>query len=235
MRLDKFLADTTELTRSLAGKAIRQKRVFVNGEQASSGAQQISEQDHISLDGETLKLQTGFRYLLLNKPQGYVCANSDSLHPLVFDLLKNKNNKKELHTVGRLDIDTTGLLLITDDGQFSHKLTSPKHKVEKTYRATLAEPLRADAEILLAQGILLDDEDKPTLPAQLIRLSATEVKIIICEGRYHQVKRMFAALGNAVIKLHREQFGALNLNDLNLIEGQYRELTPAELALLMRS
>lgn len=229
MRLDKFLADTTDLTRSLATKAVKQKRVQVNGEAPKSAAIKISAADRITLDGEPLFFPASQRYFVLHKPQGHVCANSDSLHPLVFDLLKGVINKKDLHTIGRLDIDTTGILLITDDGQFSHRLTSPKYKVEKIYRATLAEPLRADAESLLAQGVVLEDDDTPTLPAQLERLTDTEVRLTICEGRYHQVKRMFAALGNSVTALHRERFGALQLSELGLNEGEFRELSEEEL------
>lgn len=229
MRLDKFLADTTALTRSLASKAVKQKRVQVNGELAKSAALKLTKTDAVQLDNELISWPEGLRYFVLHKPQGYVCANSDSLHPLVFDLLKGVINKQDLHTIGRLDLDTTGLLLITDDGQFSHRLTSPKHKIEKTYRAHLAEPLDSDAEALFAQGIMLEDDEKPTLPAKLERISDTEVLLTICEGRYHQVKRMFAALGNLVVKLHRECFGALNLSEMNLNEGEFRQLTAAEL------
>lgn len=235
MRLDKYLADSTELTRSLAGKAIRQKRVLVNGELATSAAQKINENDSVCLDGETLSLNAGFRYFLLNKPQGYVCANSDSLHPLVFDLLTDEINKHLLHTVGRLDIDTTGLLLITDDGQFSHHLTSPRRHQVKVYRAWLAEDLIAEAEARLAEGMLLDDDPKPTLPATLTRINNREVLISIKEGRYHQVKRMFAALGNAVVRLHREQMGGLTLNEQNLASGQYRSLSTQEVATLLNA
>lgn len=234
MRLDKFLADSTELTRSLAGKAIRQKRVLINDELASSGAQQVQANDLVSLDGEVLQLNSGFRYFLLNKPQGYVCANSDSLHPLVFDLLMGEINKHLLHTVGRLDIDTTGLLLITDDGQFSHHLTAPRRHQLKIYRVWLAEDLVADAEARLAAGILLNDDPKPTLPAQLERISAREVLIGIKEGRYHQVKRMFAALGNAVVRLHREQIGMLKLNEQAVPQGMYRPLKSEEVEALLK-
>lgn len=235
LRLDKFLADSTELTRSLAAKAIRAQRVTVNGVLARSAAQKVSTQDHICLDDQPLLLETGLRYFLLHKPPGYVCANRDSLYPLVFDLLTEVSNKQQLHTVGRLDVDTSGLLLITDDGQFSHQLTSPRRHVVKVYRAWLAEPLIAEAEERLAQGLLLDNDPKPTRPAHLQRLSDTEVLISLTEGRYHQVKRMFAALGNAVTQLHRQQFGHLSLDAQALPQGQYRPLTDEEVALLLSS
>lgn len=235
LRLDKFLTSTTDLTRSLAAKAIKQKRVSVNGELAKSAAQKVTPEDNIRLDNEPLLLELGFRYYLLNKPAGFVCANSDSLHPLVFDLLTEEINKQQLHTVGRLDLDTTGLLLITDNGQFSHHLTSPRRKVAKVYRAWLAEPLITEAEEQLAKGIILDDDPKPTLPASLERISEREVLITVYEGRYHQVKRMFAALGNAVEKLHREQLGALKLDEQALPQGKYRPLKTAEVELLLAS
>lgn len=233
MRLDKFLSSTTDLTRSLAARAVRSKRVLINGQPAKSAAQRVSLEDKIQLDDELLTLEAGHRYYLLNKPAGYLCANRDSLHPLVFDLLIDEINKQTLHTVGRLDLDTTGLLLITDDGQFSHHLTSPRRQVSKTYRAWLAEDLILEAEERLANGILLEDDPKPTLPANLQRINDREVLLTVYEGRYHQVKRMFAALGNAVVNLHREQLGSLQLDELALPQGKYRPLEDAEVQALL--
>lgn len=235
MRLDKFIADSTELTRSLAAKAVKQKRVLVNGERPRTASLQVTEEDLITLDGEALSLNTGLRYFVMNKPQGYICANRDSLNPLVFDLLTGITKKQKLHTVGRLDIDTSGLLFITDDGKWSHVLTSPRRLVAKTYRAWLAEDLRSDAEELFKQGIELEDDPTPTLPAELERINDQEVLLTIYEGRYHQIKRMFAALGNAVVKLHRERVGGLTLQQLNVNEGEFRELTDEELDQLLQS
>lgn len=234
LRLDKFLTETTGLTRSLAGKVIKQKRVLVNDQLVTDAAFKVGGNDSVTLDGELLTLERGFRYFLLNKPAGYVCANRDSLHPLVFDLLLDEVNKDKLHTVGRLDLDTTGLLLITDDGQFSHHLTSPRRKQSKVYRAWLAEDLCADAEQQFLEGVLLDNDEKPTLPAQLTRITDREVLLTIHEGRYHQVKRMFAALGNAVEKLHREQLGDLKLDEQALPQGEYRPLETAEIEFLLK-
>lgn len=231
MRLDKFLADTTDLTRSLATKAVKSGRVLVNGVKPKSAAAKVADSDEITLDGERLILQTGYRYILLHKPAGYVCANRGSAHPLVFDLLKGITNRLDMHTVGRLDLDTTGLLLITDDGQWSHHLTSPRHHQPKVYRAWLAEDLCADAEQRCERGILLDDDPVPTKPAQLQRISDREVLLTIHEGRYHQVRRMFAAMGNHVEHLHREQVGEFVL-DPSLPVGEFRDLTEAEIALL---
>ncbi|MAS26252.1 MAG: 16S rRNA pseudouridine(516) synthase RsuA [Oceanospirillaceae bacterium] len=233
MRLDKFLADTTDLTRSLATKAVKSGRVLVNGSKPKSASAKVSDSDEVTLDGEVLTLLSGFRYFVMNKPVGYVCTHRDSTHPLVFDLLDGVVNRMDLHTVGRLDMDTTGLLLITDDGQWSHHLTSPRHHQPKIYRVWLAEPLREDAEAKLEKGIVLEDDPEPTKPAQLERISDREVLLTIHEGRYHQVKRMFAALGNLVEKLHREQMGNMTL-PADLKEGEYRPLTEDEVQLMLQ-
>jgi 16S rRNA pseudouridine516 synthase len=132
---------------------------------------------------------------------------------------------------GRLDIDTTGLVLLTDDGDWSHRITSPRHRCSKTYRAVLAEPLDESAVTRFAEGLLLRNEGKKTLPAELELLSPTEARLTLSEGRYHQVKRMFAALGNRVVALHRERIGAVAL-DAGLQPGQWRELTAQEIAAL---
>ncbi len=227
MRLDKFICDCTGLTRSQVGKLIRQQLVTINGEVCRQSAQHISDDDVIELDGERLAL-IGPRYLMLHKPAGYICSTDDPDHNTVFVLLDEPNLEK-LHTVGRLDLDTTGLLLITDDGQWSHKITSPKHECAKTYRAWLAEPVDDSAIAMFADGVMLRGEKHPTKPAELEIVTPHECLLTIHEGRYHQVKRMFAAIGNKVEKLHRERIGALILDD-SLAEGEYRELTADEVA-----
>lgn len=226
MRLDKFICDCTGLTRSQAGKAVRQGLVKINGEKVKQAACQVSGSDQVMLDDTILQL-IGLRYFVLHKPAGYLCANDDPEHPIVFTLL-DEPLVERLHTVGRLDIDTTGLLLLTDDGQWSHRLTSPKHHVAKTYRVWTADPIAADAVAQFAEGIMLRGEKDATKPAQLDIVGTHEALLTIHEGRYHQVKRMFAALGNKVEQLHRERIGALQLPD-DLAEGEYRELTLVEL------
>lgn len=228
MRLDKFVCDCTGLTRSQAGKLIRQGEILLNGLLCKQPAQQIKDSDVVLLDDELLRL-TGPRYILLHKPAGYVCSTDDPDHNTVFVLLDEPNLDK-LHTVGRLDLDTTGLLLITDDGQWSHKISSPKHECAKTYRAWLADPVEDSAIAQFAEGVMLRGEKTPTKPAQLEIISPTECLLTIHEGRYHQVKRMFAALGNKVIRLHRERVGPLTL-DSSLAEGEYRQLTAEEISL----
>lgn len=228
MRLDKFICDCTGLTRTQAGKSIRQGLVSINGEPVKQAARQVSVTDQVELDGEPLQL-IGPRYIMLHKPAGYVCANDDPEHPIVFTLL-DEPLVERLHTVGRLDLDTTGLLLLTDDGQWSHRLTSPKHHVAKTYRVWTADPIPADAIAQFAAGVMLRGEKEPTKPAQLELVATHEALLTIHEGRYHQVKRMFAAIGNKVERLHRERIGALQL-PADLAEGEYRALTDYELSL----
>jgi len=230
MRLDKFICDCTGLTRSQAGKSIRQGLVSINGEPVKQAARQVSVTDQVELDGEPLQL-IGPRYIMLHKPAGYVCANDDPEHPIVFTLL-DEPLVERLHTVGRLDLDTTGLLLLTDDGQWSHRLSSPKHHVAKTYRVWTADPIPAEAVAQFATGVMLRGEKEPTKPAQLELVATHEALLTIHEGRYHQVKRMFAAIGNKVERLHRERIGALQL-PADLAEGEYRHLVAEEISLLV--
>ncbi len=227
MRLDKFICDCTGLTRSQAGKLIRQSLVTVNGVTVKQPALQLKPEDKVCLDDEELQLM-GPRYIMLHKPAGYVCSTDDPDHNTVFTLLDEPLTER-LHTVGRLDLDTTGLVLITDDGQWSHKISSPKHHCAKTYRVWLADPVPDSAIALFAEGVMLRGEKTLTKPAQLQIIEPQQVLLTIHEGRYHQVKRMFAAIGNKVEQLHREQIGALVLED-SLAEGEYRFLTPEEVA-----
>lgn len=227
MRLDKFICECTGLSRSQVGKLIRQQAVTVQGSICRQPAQHLQPTDVVCLDGEPL-VRTGPRYFMLHKPAGYVCSTDDPDHNTVFVLLDEPAVEK-LHPVGRLDLDTTGLLLITDDGQWSHKISSPKHECAKTYRAWLADPVDASAIGLFAEGVMLRGEKTATKPAELTIVNPTECLLTIHEGRYHQVKRMFAALGNKVVQLHREQVGALTL-DPSLAPGEYRRLTDEEMA-----
>lgn len=235
MRLDKYLCECTDLSRSLATRALKNKHVQVNGQIVKSGSLHIEVgKDQVCLDEQPLLLHQGFRYYMMHKPSGVVCANTDHDHPIIFDLLYNEPALHKLHTVGRLDLDTTGLLLITDDGKWSHFITSPKHHQAKTYRVWLAESLAADAEQQFEKGIMLKNEKQATRPAKLERISDKEVLVSLEEGKYHQVKRMFAALGNHVEGLHREKIGEVQLDE-DLDEGEYRELTEAEINSLAKT
>ncbi len=229
MRLDKFICDCTGVTRSQAGKLIRQGLVTLNGETVKQAALQVKDTDVVCLDDAQLQL-IGLRYFIMHKPQGYVCSTDDPDHLTVFTLM-DEPLVERLHTVGRLDLDTTGLVLLTDDGQWSHRISSPKHHVAKTYRVWTADPIPPEAVQQFAAGVMLRNEKTATLPAELELTGDSEALLTIHEGRYHQVKRMFAAIGNKVVRLHREKIGGLQLPD-DLAEGEYRQLTAAELTLL---
>lgn len=227
MRLDKFLAEQSGLTRSRVTKILRDGLVEVNQAVVKSGATKISAADQIVFDGEELHWLENGQYIMLYKPQGYICSHDDGEYPTIYQFfdypLKNK-----LHSVGRLDVDTTGLVLLTDDGQWSHRITSPKFQCEKTYLVTLADPIENHYQSAVEQGILLRGEKQPTKPAQLEMVDDYNLNLTISEGRYHQVKRMFAALGNKVVALHRWRIGEVILND-ELQEGEYRTLHQAEI------
>ncbi|WP_198263731.1 16S rRNA pseudouridine(516) synthase RsuA [sulfur-oxidizing endosymbiont of Gigantopelta aegis] len=230
MRLDKYLGQNTNLSRSLAKKAISSGQISVNLECIKNTAFKVKMSDQVLYCGEPI-VTLGHRYLMLNKPLGYICSTQDELHPSVLNLI-DIDKPDRLHIVGRLDVDTTGLVLITDDGQWSHRITSPKRNCQKTYQVDLAETLNAalsrDIIERFKKGLLLKNEFKATLPAQLVIQSNQKVLLSIQEGRYHQVKRMFAAVGNHVEALHRVSIGAITL-DTQLSEGEWRYLTEAEI------
>lgn len=226
MRLDKFLSQNSDSSRSLIQQAIKAGRVSVNDVIAQKGDQKLVGDETITLDGNIVEpFKT--RYLMLHKPLGYVCANSDSDQPVVVDLIRLPR-WQELQIVGRLDIDTTGLVLLTDDGQWNHRITSPRHECDKVYRVTTANPISNETAALFAAGVQLHGEKAPTRPAQLELLSSHEARLKIHEGKYHQVKRMFAAAGNLVVALHRESIGDIQL-DPALAPGEYRALTEQEI------
>lgn len=226
MRLDKFIGNNTNLSRTQIHIAIKQGLIAVNDIVIHKTNAQIQTGDSIFFKGEAITERKP-RYLMLHKPAGYVSANSDSEHPTVLDLI-DLPFKHDLHVAGRLDIDTTGLVLLTDDGQWNHKVTSPKHHHTKTYLITTADPIDKMAISLFAEGILLHGESKKTLPALLDIIDSHCARLSICEGKYHQVKRMFAALGNRVASLHRERIGAITLT-ADLPEGKFRQLTRDEI------
>ncbi|MGX8942962.1 16S rRNA pseudouridine(516) synthase RsuA [Symbiopectobacterium sp. Eva_TO] len=226
MRLDKFLSQQLGICRALVARELRAQRVTVDGEVVKSGAFKLAPEHQVEFDGNALVQQNGPRYFMLNKPQGYVCSTEDPDHPTILYFIDEPVAHK-LHAAGRLDIDTTGLVLLTDDGQWSHRITSPKHHCEKTYLVTLELPLAEDTAHQFEQGVQLHGEKSLTKPAQLEKLDDHQVRLTIGEGRYHQVKRMFAAVGNRVVELHRERIGAIALDD-TLEPGEYRALTEEE-------
>lgn len=225
MRLDKFISQTTTLSRKEAKKAIKSKRIRVNGQTASQPDLAIADQDQVVFDNQLLRSPQP-RYFMLHKPNGYICATQDPDHPTVMDLLQEPR-KQDLHIAGRLDKDTTGLVLITDDGQWSHRVTAPNKQCLKRYQVTLAEPITQSAITQLQQGIILRNESKATLPAHIETIDDRHIYLSIQEGKYHQVKRMLAAVGNRVCQLHRDRIGHLHLDE-HLNPGDYRPLTQQE-------
>lgn len=225
MRLDKFLCDTLGVTRREANQILRTGQVTVDGDVVKKAASQVSTESVVEWQERQLQIQ-GPRYIMVYKPEGFVCSHEDGTNPTVFELL-DEIKMDQLHFAGRLDVDTTGLVLVTDDGQWSHRITSPKHKCAKTYRVWLAEPVGDDYVEQFEQGIQLKSETGLTLPALLDVRAEKEVLLTIHEGKYHQVKRMFAALGNKVEALHREKIGDIEMDE-SLELGEYRYLTQEE-------
>ncbi|EGN76246.1 pseudouridine synthase family protein [Idiomarina sp. A28L] len=227
MRLDRFLSETTGMSRKEATRTLHRGEVTVAGEVEKKGANHVPEGAEVRFNGVHLQL-LGPTYLMFHKPVGCICANDDPHHMTVFSYLDLPNPDK-FHTVGRLDLDTSGLLLITNDGKWTHRITSPKHGCKKVYRAVVADPLEEKNIESFKRGLKLHDEPKLTEPAELEIISEREALVTVSEGRYHQVRRMFAAIGNKVETLHREQIGELALGDLK--SGEFRELTAEEVAL----
>lgn len=227
MRLDKFLKYVGYGSRSLVKKIIKQKRVLVNGCLITEEGYNVDEnQDVIQVDGKILTY-IKYIYLMLNKPQGYVSARIDNLYPTVLDLI-NEYQYLELFPVGRLDLDTEGLLLITNDGNLAHQLLQPKFHVNKTYYLTTDMPLTDQDILILEKGIILDG--KITKPAKIIK-EHNGYCLTINEGRFHQVKRMINSVNKNVTYLKRISFGPLKLDE-KLALGEYRLLTNAEIELL---
>lgn len=226
IRLDKYLANVSSLSRSEAKKALKAGRVMVDGERVTDPRCHVVESASVAIDGQLLR-QPVNRYFMLNKPPGYVSATKDREHLTVLNLL-DEDNLDKLHIAGRLDMDTTGLVLITDDGPWSHRVTSPKSHCKKTYLLETYEAITPTAVQQIEQGIHLDNEKRPTLPATLQLLDDYNARLMISEGKYHQVKRMLAAVGNKVESLHREQIGDIKLDE-QLMPGEYRPLTEQEI------
>ncbi len=228
-RLDKLIASQGRFSRRDVQELIKNGAVKVNGITVRDrGAKSDDEKDIICVNGEQLDFQR-FVYIMLNKPKGVVSATNDKNEKTVIDLVPKEFKGRNLFPAGRLDITTTGFVLVTDDGDFAHRILSPKNHIEKTYEARLAESVTEGQLEAVRNGIELKDGTK-CLPAKVTVLADVEkpvVEIKICEGKYHQIKRMFAAAGNGVIELKRTQMGRLTL-DPNLKEGECRLLDAHE-------
>lgn len=222
VRLDKFLSDNTALSRSQIRVTVKRGNVMVNGVVLRDFGAKISpENDAIELDGERIN-DKKFIYLMINKPTGVITASRDKLSTTIIELIPDEFRHYDLFAVGRLDKDTTGLLVITNDGDYAHKVISPKSNVEKSYIAEVDGYLVDDAVNILASGVMLND-GTVCRPAKLELLGDNKVRVVITEGKYHQVKRLLGFVGLGVVKLHRERIGQLVLPD-NLLSGQVIEL-----------
>ncbi|MDD4950868.1 16S rRNA pseudouridine(516) synthase [Sulfuricurvum sp.] len=220
-RLDKLLGSLGYCSRKEVAELLRDG-IITHTENLPLKSDTKVSHEHILFEGEPLDPPVGI-VILMHKPVGYVCSHDDGEGRLVYDLLPERWRRRDpkISTVGRLDKDTSGLLLLTDDGALLHRLTSPKHHVPKCYEATLDRPLKGDEEAIFASGtLMLNGEKSPCLPAKLTVIDDTHARLEITEGRYHQVRRMFAAVGNHVVSLHRSSFGDLTLGDLKA--GGYR-------------
>lgn len=235
MRLDKYLADCGVGTRSEVKKYIKAKQITINGSVAAKPEVKIDEnKDEIYFRGKPVSYEK-YVYYLFHKPSGCVTAKQDNLHKTVMDYFPEEIRAKGVAPVGRLDLDTEGLLLVTNDGALTHHLLSPAHHVPKTYYAILDKEVPKYACTQFQEGIDIGDE-KPTLPAELIIFPISEdtkgepvysAELTICEGRFHQVKRMFESVGCKVTYLQRKSMGIFRLGDLE--KGTYRKLTEEEI------
>ena len=230
MRLDRFLCEMNIGTRSQVKTYIRQRLVTVNGIPAKSADMKINESsDKVTFREQSLQYRK-YSYYMLNKPPGVVSATVDNTADTVVSLLEGEMHASDIFPVGRLDKDTTGLLLLTNDGDLAHRLLSPAKHVDKTYRVTLEHPLSPQDVENLRVGVAIGEE-KLTLPARVSAISDDTILLTIQEGKFHQVKRMLLAVGNGVRSLKRISFGTLCLDE-RLGEGEYRELTPEEIEAL---
>lgn len=232
-RLDKLLCSQSILTRSEAGRMIRAGRVMVAGRVCRDPAAKVEPAAGLTVDGRALHYAQHC-YLMLNKPAGILCVSRDPKVPTVIDLVPEEYRRRGLFPAGRLDKDTHGLVLITDDGDFAHALLSPRRHVPKLYHARLDKPLDDQAAAAFCAGPVLEDGTR-CMPAQVELVQAGEqplVAVVIHEGKYHQIKRMFAAVGCHVVWLKRLAMGGLRLDE-DLPEGQCRMLTPEEKASIL--
>lgn len=232
MRLDKFISKATELSRKEAKRALHASEITVNDQVIKDGSVHVDElNDEVMWAGEPLSVATGNRYILLYKPEGFECSLKAKEYPIVTELIAVPE-LTSLRIAGRLDVDTTGALLLSDDGSWLHRVTSPKHQHAKVYELTLAEAMdeaaQANAIAKIAKGILLDGDYEPTKPATLEFIDETHARLTLTEGKYHQVKRMMGYFGNKVTELHRATIGGVTLEGLD--KGDSRFLTEAEVA-----
>tara|TARA_R110001592_G_scaffold363036_1_gene679392 strand:+ start:8021 stop:8728 length:708 start_codon:yes stop_codon:yes gene_type:complete len=223
-RLDRFISQNSAFSLSDTRLLIAQKRILLDGEVAHSVQQRVTEFTHVVLDGACLQDNNPV-YIMLNKPRGVVSATKDVEHTTVLDLIQHPQ-KSELHIVGRLDFNTTGLVLLTNDGTWSRTISLPETKLAKIYEVTLSKPLSAEYITAFQEGIYFSYEDITTQAASLEILSDFSARLSLIEGKYHQVKRMFGHFQNEVLALHRVAVGHITLGELEV--GHSRLLTVEE-------
>lgn len=226
MRLDRFICKHTHHSHKTSRLLIVRGHVQVDLEIERDPLKEVGQFSTIQLDDNLLQQKTA-HYLMLHKPVGYLSATRDPQHPTVIDLMAPAL-RPILHIGGRLDRSTSGLLILTNDGLWSRRLTEPKEKIPKVYHVRTASPITQDTHSRFADGIYLAYEDLTTSPAELEQLGDCEARLTIYEGRYHQVKRMFTAVGNRITSLHRERMGEIRLDD-QLAPGESRQLTTCEI------
>ncbi len=227
MRLDRFLGNLPDVSRQDARRLLVERRVRVDGEAVVDGRREVRVFNRIEVDGAVLQAGKPARYFMLHKPAGWVSATRHPEHPTVLDLL-DEADKDDLHLGGRLDLTTTGLLLITNDGLWSRRLTQPTTRLPKVYYVETEDPIAPECAETFAKGLYFAYEDLTTLPAELTVLDRRAARLTLYEGRYHQVKRMFGHFRNKVTRLHRERMGPLVL-DPTLQPGEYRALSHEEI------
>jgi len=228
-RLDRLLSRLGYGARSDVPAWIRQGLITVGGEPAKSAAQKVSA-GNVLLEDRPLDYPDGLT-LIYHKPLGAVCSHRESGR-LIYDDFPARwaDRKPALSSVGRLDKETSGLLIVTDDGQLNHRITSPKHHISRTYHVTLDSALTGQETAIFASGtLMLKEDDRPCLPAELSIIDERHASIVLHEGRYHQVRRMFAAIGNHVTALCRSHIGQLSLEETGLAPGEYLSIAPEEL------
>lgn len=230
MRIDKYICDTINITRSQVRRKISGGCVCVNGVRVRSASEQVDESCSVTLDGEIVKYNK-YVYIMMNKPAGVVSASSDRHMRTAVDLLSDADRRSDLFIAGRLDRDTTGFLLITNDGEFAHNILSPKKHIYKTYEVVLRHGDFSGYGEAFESGVRLED-GYVCKPAQFQAVGERICTLRICEGKFHQIKRMFLSLGNEVLSLRRIEMGGVVL-DKGLEPGQYRRLYAEEYELLL--
>lgn len=230
MKLSRILSNRNGVSRRHANFLIASGRVAVNGVTCRDPAAEVDRFSSVRMDEEIIQEAASCHYLMLHKPAGFLSATLDGTHRTVMELMAPEL-RADLHIAGRLDRASTGLLILTNDGRWSRQLTEPRVKIPKVYRVGTAYPISPETPHRFAEGIWFEYEQLTTSPANLEVLAPCEARVTIFEGRYHQVKRMFHAVGNRVTALHRERMGNIHL-DQTLSAGEYRPLTAEEINLV---